>query len=567
MPEINAAPTAPDTSVRQKSRAWRLCFWLYLAYGAYALVLPPLTGSSPWKSYGDSLMQVMVVDAFRAPGRLDHDYLARHALAGQPPLFLGMLRLCSPLMDGRLSALLLQALAGVASIAVIWLLMGRWFPRRPMAHALGAMLLLRMLPDHYLLPGGTPRAFLLPLGGLWLLAALRRSPVAVGATNALLAFIYPSGFLVTGGVTPLLPFLWGRRRPWPTAFALLAVCALLSGLVASYNARLFRPYGPLIDLRRRPLHEAWQPDGRLGGQMAFERLLPAGGWAFGRAFSVERSPAGDRLLKWGAPSPRLCGFTVLLLLCAPAAWRARRRPWRCRPGLGARHMRERWGLLLLLSIVSYALFAVARACMLHLYLPSRALVFAGLFVPAAIVSDLATRAWRGRRWWIPWVTLVLFFSFGRLGAGTEHFPEMREAIAFLRDNGAPGAIVAGEPDQMDEIAILSRRPVVACMEMSKPFYSLYWEEYERRLQTSCRADLTAPRDRYGAKYLLIDRRLDDLWRNADRPIHPYEPQRGELRRFMQAQPAPPAWQTALGAAVFDDGRYIVLDLDRLSAGP
>lgn len=118
------------------------------------------------------------------------------------------------------------------------------------------------------------------------------------------------------------------------------------------------------------------------------------------------------------------------------------------------------------------------------------------------------------------VTLV-----GVAGADQRHGITCGRAdlLRYLGNKTEKDAIIAGNPVLMDCVGVVSRRPVVMSEKLWQVWEVDFWREGRRRMFDSVDAyygdsmdDVLALRDRYGADYLVVEKRYWlDAWKNVE----------------------------------------------------
>lgn len=157
-------------------------------------------------------------------------------------------------------------------------------------------------------------------------------------------------------------------------------------------------------------------------------------------------------------------------------------------------------------------------------------------------------AWLLYRPAAPWIAAsavsaaLLVGLVGVAGADRQHgFKCGRLAVLrFLESRTAPDAIVAGNPVLLDCVGIVSKRGVVMSEKLWQVWEVDFWQEGRRRMFDSVDAyygddvaDILALRDRYGADYLVVERKF---WPGAWENVEPFTSRVEELLETVD-QPA------------------------------
>ena len=137
-----------------------------------------------------------------------------------------------------------------------------------------------------------------------------------------------------------------------------------------------------------------------------------------------------------------------------------------------------------------------------------------------------------------------------------------DVYRFLERQTAKDAIVAGNPVQLDCAGVVARRGVVMSEKLFQVWEVDYWQEGRRRMWDSVEAyygddmdDLLALRERYGADYLVVERKF---WMGAWRNVEPFTTRVHEL---VDSVEEPNVRKLPDECIVFRGNRDLVYDLD------
>jgi len=317
--------------------------------------------------------------------------------------------------------------------------------------------------------GGLSRGFAAPLLALFLLAWMRRSGLAMALILLLQAVFIPYIAVLCAGCACLdavFARIQGRPdapfpvRPWH-GLALIAA----AGLVWSFkHALTVSGFGPLVGHAALAAGPEFSAAGRLS-------LYPL------------PNPFFD-LVYWPFESIGLfldiglvAGIISLVVLLPVVIIGAKRAPWpallaKCRP-VGA------------LLVGSLLLYILARAVALKLFVPDRYISYTINLVYAlglAVVLRYALAGALAR----PWPRVLLLLVAAALGAwrltdvGLYDYRADAPLYAAVREL-PKNALLAGNPELLDDVLTFGRRDVLASYELAHPWSVGYWEEYYPRL--------------------------------------------------------------------------------------
>lgn len=351
----------------------------------------------------------------------------------------------------------------------------------------------------YNISGGLSRAFAAPLMAMFLLAWVRRKGSFMGLVLLLQAVCIPyicilcclACGLAWGGAVltkkPLPPF---PRRIFHV-IALLACVLAVYSMQQEMDASGFGPLVGIADMLGRP---EFGPLGRLDLFPLPNPFFDLIYWPFER-------------IGLFLDSGLFAGIASLVLLALPVVYGARRFPWKT---LGP-HLRP----FAFLGAASLMLYILARMFALKLFVPDRYVsysinIFYALALAACFTGALGrflSRRGAGA------ALLVLAAVLGAIrlsGAGLYDYssgaPVYQAARELPKD-----AIIAGHPEDMDNVLTFGRRNVQASFELAHPWSKGYWELYEPRLKDVFEAyyasdprEVRAFCEKYGVTHILVD---------------------------------------------------------------
>jgi hypothetical protein len=495
---------AMPPAVPAEAGSWRRDAWL--AGLLSALLFAAAHGHAlgePLLAADDVRQQIFWMYKWLEPGLLQGDLLAgyaeRYVPWGERGLYWLASHVVEPMTFSKLLPGVLFAVLGVAACGIGRALGGRGLGWAALAVAWCMPIFLDRLV------GGLPRAFAGPLFLLFILFWLTGRGWAMGVVLVLTALFIPYMFLPCAAAAGLAWMAWKLRAagppPFPRRPGHWALGFLAAGLVAAYSLNLSVPgYGPMVWLHEMAGRPEFGPDGR-------ERFLPL------------VSPLVDMV--W-APLERLAPFRQ----AGPVAGGA------VLAGLGvllvAGLRRVRWSRLLagagplaFAAAASLICYAVARAVMFQLFVPSRYVLYMAnlllaLLVAAALHALLAPRVGRlGRPAAGAAVLLALAFGLAAVrlhGLGLDDFRGRRGVIEAARQTPA-GSVFASHPFVLDNVLAFARRPVVAGYELAHPWSEGLWRRLDPRLEATLRAYYADDPEAvvsfcraFGVDYLIVDER-------------------------------------------------------------
>ena len=415
--------------------------------------------------------------------------------------------------------------------------------------------------------GGLPRAFALPLLAAGVLCLVEGRVLVLAVVAAVAVGFYPAAGLTLGATLALLLVLPARDRgdastwSWKRRAVVLAGTAVVAAVVVLPTALRLRPWGPAIGPKLLAEYPEAGPNGRFdAADRAPFPALPRAAWTPVEAALVTEGDAPVRGLSLRAQGRWLAPLCVLLGL---GGW-----------AVLARRRSEARRLLLfpLALVICHTLALVVEPL---LFLPERYVAYgvplvALLAAPTALAAlrDSSRQAWRAAP--LVYVALLLValggtgvFWTGYSVAVPAAAQPLYERLATLPKN----AVIAAFPSEAsDSIPYVTRRSVFLAREAHMPFHAGYTEMLRRRARALFSAyftpsvdELVKFRNEWGVTHLLVN--LDDF---RTRPTYfaPFDPDvarafdRGRQQGFA-------ALEVRQRAATFTDGRFVLLDLDRL----
>jgi len=317
--------------------------------------------------------------------------------------------------------------------------------------------------------GGLSRGFAGPLLALFLLVWVRRRDAAMAAVLLVQALCIPYIAILCAGCA-CLDAVWGRltdraaapfpARPWHGV-----VLAVAAGLVWVTNRTVTgSDFGPLVGHALLSTQPEFTAAGRL-------ELFPL------------PNPFFD-LIYWPFESIGLfldiglfTGIASLVMLAPVVVYGARRTPW-----LALAH-KARPAVMLLAG--SLALYLMARAVALLLFVPDRYISYSINLLYALLLAIVLRHALSGllARRLSGAVLILLAVGLGawRLtNVGLYDYTAEEPLYAAIREL-PKDALIAGNPEVLDNVLTFGRRNVVASFELAHPWSQGYWRRYMPRL--------------------------------------------------------------------------------------
>jgi hypothetical protein len=475
--------------------------------------------SDPWFVFDDARQHVFWTyryqDPSLFPGDLYAEVFSGLAPLGYHALYWAVARIGDPATASRWMGLALGA-------AMLWY---GWRLGRAMEPRWGGFLTgLLLLQYLYMLGGGLPRSFALPLlvAHLYYVTTARMGRACV--ILVLEALLYPQVFLLGVGLQGLAVARAAARGELRRPLALLLVGVAVGGLTLAPRYLVDRPasLGPMVTRAEARRDPAFQ----VGGRVEFFNPDPY-------AFFVQGSRSG---LGWRKGLPPLAGLAILFALVV------------------GRRLRRTPPVILDTLLVSLALFVAAHLLLFKLHLPNRyvrwTLPLAGILFVAAHARSTAERLRQrlgvlDRAWphlaWASWaIALVLLVAVAaQLLTVARRAPTPAEVIGlhrYLRTLPAD-ALLAGKSAVLAAVPLLDRRRVLEDREFALAYFTGYHHEVMRRMEarrSAWRTDSPQALARFcrefSVTHLLVDRRAGD---------------------------SPLALPTLIPLATFDNGRFLV----------
>ncbi len=420
------------------------------------------------------------------------------------------------------------------------------------------------------LVGALPRAYALPIVGLgaWALITNRKRALAVSVVLG--AAFYPASGILTGTALAMVLVVTALQHRSSRRYAgvLLAITTTCAATLVVPLALRFAPFGPSV--KRAAFSELPEasPQGRL--QIAEDRVetdLRSAVRRSGRVALVGARPwlptLRSALFSPPQRKPIAALFVAILLLGFLYLLRA---------GPPARR-------LSVLLLAAAGLYLLAQIAFPYLYLPGRYTayavpVLAWILAPASLVA-LRRRFAAGRRW-LDWVAIgALLLALGGRGdpkAGYTSVIDISNPVFAAVSALDSQSLVAAWPRGLaDNLPYWTRRPVLANYESHLPYHRAYVLEMRRRVQAIIAAywarsnePLHGLRRDFGVTHFLVDKRL--LSGDAPSYFAPFD-QDIDRAHSATAEETPAVLRLAPSATVYEDERYLLVDLVRLAKAP
>ncbi len=503
------------------------------------------------------------------PALFRDDYIADYTSRTLVPFgFASLYRALALLFDPRAVATVLPYLTLLATVAAIAASAARL--AGPAAGLAAALLCLSA--DIFLnrMMGGLPRAFGYPLVALVMLGLIHGRPLWIAAaTIGGGALYYVAGLLGGLSLAALLfvvPSSWrGQAAAWPMPrrAALLALTGLATLALALPGALGAAEYGPMVTMAQADAY----PEAGVGGRWGPESLPIA------MNIAVESTRWAVLGLIGGKPVHALAPVLLFSAIAAAVAAVI----FGVVAGVRETPLRR---LLILPALAGGAYYAAAAAAP-YLYLPQRYLVYVVpplmvLLLPVGLAA-LAHRArlgdpgsaLRAAVIFLPCLALALTLGGRDIRNGLIEVPRDDAPLYRFIADLPPASLIAGWPQGLiDNVPILTGRPVLVNFEGHQAFHSQYILEMRRRTNALIDAlyaagpePLVRLREAYGVTHLVVD---TDLYRAA--PPAYFKPFDARITAAARALTGPSAAVSAIEAAgVFRHGNIAVLDLSRVEA--
>ena len=409
--------------------------------------------------------------------------------------------------------------------------------------------------------GGLPRGFALSIVLLGVISALRRDLRWVGGSIILGAIFYPPASIsLCTYVGLVVIYRFFREKSAPKGTLILASLIAATGGILIYNMLHSSQITGAVYSSSQIVK---MPEFRAGG---FWPILQENWWDY---------IIVDILMLNQGITGILWIFLLVMTFCV---------------GLGDSRQKVRRPEVVFLPISALANYIVANLVLLHLYEPSRYLIFPSQaltlccfpFVFEAVFNWAAPRfigvgasgalnkRVLGSSIAVIAIVGVLVFSarlfFNR--GGTDPMP--KEVYSFL---GAlpKDTLIAATPVDGDRVPMRSRRSVFIIVNSLYPHHSGYYEEAKQRsfallaaMYDSGPESLQALRRKYGIRYFVLNRNF-----TSGDSLSWFQPFKDYLAEFRSKIGGGQPYILGLwnDAAVLQKGDYAVLDLDRLDPSP
>jgi hypothetical protein len=409
--------------------------------------------------------------------------------------------------------------------------------------------------------GGLPRGFALSIVLLGVISALRRDLRWVGGSIILGAIFYPPASIsLCTYVGLVVIYRFFREKSVPKGTLILASIIAATGGILIYNMLHSSQITGAVYSSSQIVK---MPEFRAGG---FWPILQENWWDY---------IIVDILMLNQGITGILWIFLLVMTFCV---------------GLGDCRQKVGRPEVVFLPISALANYIVANLVLLHLYEPSRYLVFPSQaltlccfpFVFEAVfnwaaprfigvgASGALNRRVLGSSIAVIAIVGVLVFSarlfFNR--GGTDPMP--KEVYSFL---GAlpKDTLIAATPVDGDRVPMRSRRSVFIIVNSLYPHHSGYYEEAKQRsfallaaMYDSGPESLQALRRKYGIRYFVLNRNF-----TSGDSLSWFQPFKDYLAEFRSKIGGGQPYILGLwnDAAVLQKGDYAVLDLDRLDPSP
>ncbi|PYI94718.1 MAG: hypothetical protein DME97_00210 [Verrucomicrobia bacterium] len=450
---------------------------------------------------------------------------------------------------------------------------------------LGAALILSSAVFFDRMAGGLPRAFAFPTLALAAAALVYGKPRLLASVVCVGAAFYPPAAMV-GGIALAIWLLllakadhgeaadWCflRRARLITLTGVFSVLILLPTLIAGHT------YGRLLSPRDVVEYPEIGPDGRYG----VEDRPPFG--TFPKAaleqarllFRPVGAPLSKTVQQWAKVRNKWTGNSngdVILELIIGALLIG---------GIFVAAGDSTGRRLLLLGAAAWLGHLIARPLAPYFYFPQRYIeypvpILLVLLIPAvgaAIGSQISHCRFVAvaREVGVIAMAVVALLPFAGRGNPDRSLqinvtPQQRGLYTFL-EQLPKDVLIAGWPDDLDNVPYVSRRQAFLTSELHMPFYKRYADEMRRRMRAiiaayfaSDRIPLERLRDQFGVTHLIFQQKA------LEKPPEYFEPFSGWIQKaFNDGRRKGFEIPRQLEAStVFSDGTLIVLDLRRLGA--
>jgi hypothetical protein len=428
---------------------------------------------NPFASNDDVRQQVFWMQKWSEPGLYPNDPFSKYAELYVPYGVKAVYRLAAPLIDPVYFSKVLTGILFVLLGVCLWAV-GCTLGGRGLGWAVASVYWLMPSFLHNL-SGGLSRSFASPMLALFMLCWLRRSARGMAVTLALEALFIPYICILSTGAC-LLAAVAGRWRkalapPFPATAVHLLWIGLVAGLVwfmgRQFDAAGFGPLVSRADMAGRPEF----------GEFGRFEIYPQPGLFFDAVYyPFERI---GLFLDVGLKT----GIASLVALAGLAAYCGRKVDWR---GLA-----RRGAPFFPLMAASLGLYALARVCILKLFVPDRYLSYTLYMVYcllwAACFHAGFARALRSPKKAAAVVLLAAALSFPRLH-DLELYDYSGDAALYKAAWETPkDALFAGYPYLMDNLLTFGKRKVFVSYKLAHPWSKGWWEFIRPRLESLFRA--------------------------------------------------------------------------------
>ena len=486
-PPAPAQPLLPPRDVNRFDRLW------YLVLIGFVLVYIPFLfrGYFSLVIQNDATQAVSPYWAFHGTGLVENglirEYLYQYTPLGHKAVYWVATLALTPAMASQILTLVLMAIA----VGIFWKFGGSLGTAAAGA-VMGILILHGSMGTSIM--GALSRSFSPPIALGFLYFLLRGSERGVLAMLLLAAAFYPSLFaalLVAWLLNVTLEGIRGNRSVIVPRLVRLALVVGLGAILLLPNALKTDSVGSPITLAEAEKMPEWHAGGRFPW-LPIPTLPTAMGRSFQGTFASEVAPP---VAQYGAAGQAIL-WTFYIGWSAIGALLLIRGP-------GPRHIPK----ILAVLAGGAIMYAIAHALAFQLFAPGRMLLHTW---PVTIILTLClglasapTLTWHRRRIDLRVLLLagLLVSTLACFGSGIS--PRHRGMVdrrhhadlyAFFR--GAPnGALVAGDPVELDYVSLFAARTLYVSYEASHPLYTTYYAEVSRRLLACERAYFaTRPED-------------------------------------------------------------------------
>jgi hypothetical protein len=571
-------------------RAWVLRDGAYIAglIAALSLIYGPVLvthvkhAMNPFVFNSNVRILIFPFFKYHDPGVFANDYFSAYILAALPMGYRALYTFGAVLWDPAtiskvLPYVLLTLTIGVT--AVVARRLSGYF-----GAFLGAALILSSPIFFDRIAGGLPRAFAFPTLAVAAAALVYGKPRLLASAVCVGAAFYPPAAMV-GGIALAIWLLLlakadrGEAAEWCflRRARLLALTAVFSALILLPTLIAGHTYGRLLSPKDMVEYPEIGPNGRWG----VEDRPPFGTFPKGALeqarllFRPVGAPLSKTVQQWAKVRNKWTGNSngdvvievIIGALLIGSIFVA------AGDSMGRR--------LLLLGAAAWVGHLVARPLAPYFYFPQRYIeypvpILLVLLIPAvgaAIGSQISHRRFVAVAREIGVIAMAVMVLMPFAGRGNPDkslqvsvTPQQRGLYAFL-EQLPKDVLIAGWPDDLDNVPYVSRRQAFLTSELHMPFYKRYTDEMRRRMRAiiaayfaTDRIPLERLRDQFGVTHLIFEQKT------LEKPPEYFEPFSGSIQKaFNDGRRKGFEIPRQLEAAtVFSDGTLIVLDLRRLA---